>query len=230
MSNNMLGSPQAKRFTLLALVLALPLGGCGESGEPDTASKEEESSDVTTVSTSTEGIAVGGVFAQAEFAPVGGSDVRGTATFREVGDLGVQVELDTSGWQKPGTSYYAQIHEGDCTSVEAEGDAADTNHVHEPEPSGASYDHEHANGAHDHEDGEEDHHHDEASIADELPGDIDQPVEGLSSYDGTASVTSLLEGVTSEQILSGEPKYFDLHATDPEYAAPLACASLSETS
>ena len=217
------------RSTVLALVLALTLVACGESDEPDTAGTEE-SSDVTTASISTDGTAVGGVVAQVIFVPVGGSGVRGTATFKEVGDIGVQVELDTSGWPKPGTIYYAQIHEGDCTSVGAEGVTADPDQVHKPELGGESYDYEHASGGHDHEGGADDHHHDDASIADKVPGEIDQPIRGASSDDGTASVTSLLEGVTSEQILSGEPKYLDLHATDPEYAAALACAPLSEAS
>ena len=212
------------KLTLLASVLALILAACGESGEPDTAGSEEPS-DVTTTSTSTEGTTVGGVVAEAELGPVDGFSVYGTVTFKEVDDLGVQVELNTAGWSKPGTHYYAQIHEGDCTSVADQGGTVGPDdHVHEPNGAGASSDHDHEGGA-------EDHHRDDAPAADELAGDIDQPIEAVSSDDGTSSVTSLLEGVTSEQILSsGEPKYLDLHVTNPEVGATVACANLSNPS
>jgi len=67
--------------------------------------------------------------------------------------------------------------------------------------------------------------------ADELPGNVDKPLSFSASADGTAFVTSLLEGVEPEQLTSGSPKYMDLR--DPSHDAPehwpaLACADLGE--
>jgi hypothetical protein len=47
--------------------------------------------------------------------------------------------------------------------------------------------------------------------------------------DGTAFVTTPLEGVTPEEVISGEPKYIDLHLSDSGDSRTLACADLSDT-
>jgi hypothetical protein len=67
--------------------------------------------------------------------------------------------------------------------------------------------------------------------ADKLPGNIDAPLSVGASSNGTGAVTSLLQGVKPEQLLSGNPKYIDLRA--PNHEAPdewpaLACANLSK--
>jgi hypothetical protein len=183
---------------------------------------------------------VGEVFAEAELKPVGDSEVLGTVSFKDLGTPGVVVELDTSHLPKPEATYYAQIHEGNCTSMGVGGEYAGhaneqengEDHAHQqalgnisPSIAMVSFDwlliteaHAYALGAHD----------PNAPTVDELPGNIDQPMGWMSSYDGTGSVTSVLEGVTPEQILSGEPKYLDVHSTDPEDAKALACADLNK--
>jgi len=77
---------------------------------------------------------------------------------------------------------------------------------------------EHAHGGHNHQ----------APASDELPGNIDQPMELVSSPDGTAFVTTLLDGVTLEGVSSGNLKYVDLHAAESEDSPTLACADLDE--
>lgn len=52
---------------------------------------------------------------------------------------------------------------------------------------------------------------------------------GSSETEGSGSSTTLLEDVTVEQLLSGEPKYINLHAAGSEDDLPpdLACSSLN---
>ncbi len=65
--------------------------------------------------------------------------------------------------------------------------------------------------------------------ADGLPGNADAPLSLVASADGTAAVSSLLEGVEPDEITSGGPKYLDLRAPNnepPEDWPALACADL----
>jgi hypothetical protein len=188
-------------------------------------------------SSSEGGGTVGEPIAQAELRPVDDSGVSGTAVFKEVSNLGVQVDLELSGLSAPEDyeepkPYFAQVHEGSCAVV----------------PRGGSQEHgddhpEHEHGAQgpslalvrlgallakagEHADHSEYH----APPADELPGNIDAPIGVVSSADGTAFTTTLLEGVEPDQLSSGSPKYMDLR--DPSHGAPedwpaLACADLS---
>jgi hypothetical protein len=75
-----------------------------------------------------------------------------------------------------------------------------------------------ANGSHDHS----------TPAANELPGNIDEPMGLIRSADGTAFTTTLLEGVMLKEVLSGNPKYLDLHAAGIEDPQALACADLDE--
>ena len=207
-----------------------------ERAEP--ASEPQPASEPTTASAG--GTTVGEAFAEAELRPVGDSGVSGTAVFKQVGTLGVQVELSASGLPDPGEPYFAQVHEGSCADA----------------PKGADQEHEepHGDDHHGHEHGggspalalvrldrflpggrEEyaDHPEYEDPPANELPGNIDTPLSVGASHDGTGSITSLLEGVKPEQLSSGGPKYIDLRA--PSQEAPdkwplLACADLGDGS
>ena len=233
----------AIRLLLAVSVLAV-VHGCGQASSPAerherAAGAQEaaaESATPTAEGTTAEGTTtVGPVFAKADLEPVADSgSTRATAVFKKVGDLGVQVELAASGLPEPRAVYFSQIHEGSCARAQEPEEGGD--HRHEPR---SNYDHEHggadpavalirletllakaweqANGGHDH-----------SAPADELPGNIDHPIELLSSTDGTAFATALLEGVTPEEVISGEPKYIDLHPSGSGDSRTLACADLSD--
>ena len=187
------------------------------------------------------GTAVGEAFARAELAPVGGSGVSGEAVFKEVGSLGVQVELSASGLP-PGEPYFAQAHEGDCSEApRGDGRGPENDHHH-------GDDHHHGE-EHEHGAGVTslalvrlgrflgatieyaDHGEFEPPPGDGLPGNADQPVELASSADGTAAVTTLPEGVAPGRITSGVPKYIDVRSPNegpPADWPALACADLAK--
>lgn len=222
------------------------LAGCTETGGSPSAEERSAGASATTGGpltgeTTMGGTEVGEAFAEAELSPVGDSGVSGNVAFKEVGSLGVQVELEVSGLPAPRNPeepepYFAQVHEGSCSEA----------------PRGSELEHEENPGGDQHEHGGSgpslalldpglliakageyaDHAEYEDPPADELPGNVDAPVSMSASDDGTGAVTSLLEGVEPEQLTSGGPKYMDLRA--PSHDAPaedwpaLACANLGE--
>jgi hypothetical protein len=217
------------------------LYGCGQTGSSPTERQEQAAGAVKTAAEATTssaggGTAVGPVFAKVDLEPVGDSTTRGTAVFKKVGNLGVQVELAASGLPKPRAEYFSQIHEGSCTETREHEEGGDHRHVQD-----GDHDHEHAgfgpavalirldtllakgleqaHGGHDHS----------APADDKLPGNIDYPLGLSSSTDGTAFATTLLEGVAPEEVVSGEPKYIDLHPSDSGESGTLACADLGDT-
>ena len=237
---------------LLVLAAFTVLYGCGQASssvekqERDVGAEESQPSsqpapELTTPPTDPSGgTAVGEVFAEAELRPVGDSALSGTVVFREVGSLGVQVALEVFGLPAAGNSkepmpYFAQIHEGSCSLA----------------PKGVVQEHGDDHHGHAHEQGgvglslalvrldrflgatpEYAHHPEyEEPPANKMPGNIDTPVLLGASADGTAMVTSLLEGVDPEQLTSGSAKYVDVRA--PSHDAPaenwtaLACADLN---
>ena len=89
---------------LLVLVALAVLYGCGQASSQSSNSAEG-------------GVTVGKKIAQAELKAVGDSGTSDTAVFKEVGNLGIQVELDVLGLptKDPNAAYYAQVHEGSCS-------------------------------------------------------------------------------------------------------------------
>jgi len=234
------------------------LAGCAETGDKtrgNPSAKERGAGGASATTTgspagepTTSGTKVGEAFARAELRPVGDSGVSGEAVFKEVGSLGVQVELEVSGLpasvsedtEEP-EPYFAQVHGGSCSEA----------------PKGSGHDHEGDHHTDDHPrharkdagsapalalvhlewllpGGREeyaDHAEYEDPPTDELPGDTDLPLVLVASADGTGMVTSLLEGVEPEQLKSGDPKYIDVRAPShdaPEQWPALACADLGE--
>jgi hypothetical protein len=176
------------------------------------------------------GVAVGEAIAEADLKPVGDSGVSGTATFKEVGSLGVQVELAISGLptKDRDATYYAQVHEGSC-SDERKG------HEHEEEHGAegggpalalvrlerllAKIPGLEAHGGH------------EPGIPEVPRGSIEQPISFGVSAGGTISVTSLLEDVEPKRLTSGAPEYIHLHAAGSEdEPEELSCGDLAEES
>jgi hypothetical protein len=228
----------------LGLLLTLLLVGCAAVGE-EGASKgakgggDGESSATAPAATSPSSgeTTVGPAFAEAELRPVGDSGTHGTAVFKGVGPADVQVELDVSGLptKDPDAIYFAQVHEGSCSDE------------HSDEPSGEGHEEYSAAAgpalallvrfdrlfAEDaplaKATGPQAHGGDEPGIPEVPPGRIDQPVTfSASSPDGSAFVTSLLEGVGPRRLTSGAPEYIHIHAVRPEGAPPeeLACGDL----
>jgi hypothetical protein len=234
----------AIRLLLVAVSVLAVVYGCGQASSPaerhERAAGAQEAAAESATPSAEGTTTVGPVFAKVDLEPVGDSATRATAVFKEVGDLGVQVELAASGLPKPGADYFSQIHEGSCAGVqgqeeEEEEEGGDHRHEHD-----GDHDHQHggvgpavalirlnsilaeapeqANGGHDHS----------GAPADELPGNIDYPLVFSSSTDGGAFVGTLLEGVAPEEVVSGKPKYIDLHPLGSEDSGTLACADLSD--
>ena len=195
---------------LFVLVAFAVLYGCGQASSQSNTSAEG-------------GVAVGEKIVQAELKSVGNSGTSGTAVFKEVGNLGIQVELDVLGLptQDPNTAYYAQVHEGSC-SDERRGEEHEE-YGADPGPALALVKLDQlvaktpgleAHGGHEH------------GIPEVPFGSIEQPISFGASADGTSSVTSLLEGVEAKRLTSGDPEYVHLHGVSSEDAPELACGDL----
>lgn len=241
-ASDSVGSVVIRMLMVLVAFVILASPGCGQASSP--TERQEKRAGVQRgepasqlqpepTTSSAGGTPVGEAFAEAELRPVGDSGVSGAVVFKQVGSLGVQVELSASGLPDPGEVYVAQVHRGSCSEVQK----------------GADQEHEEDHGGeHLHGGGgpalalvrlerflpggrEEYAHHTEYEepAADELPGNIDSPLSMSASNDGTGAVTSLLEGVEPKQLSSGVPKYMDLRAPNegaPEKWPALACADL----
>jgi hypothetical protein len=220
-----------------ALLLAVPLllvlfAGCGtdnggvgkeDAGKAKTLDPGAAASGAaTTPVSSASGTAVGAAFAEADLEPSGGSGAGGTALFKGVGSLGVQVDLRISRLPSgdAGATYYAQVHEGSCSDGRADGNGAGVGPALALVRFGGllaqEHDHEHEHGGKEH------------VVPEEPPGSIEQPVGLTSSADGSASASALLEDVQKKRLTSGGPKYVDLHSAESEDAPVLACGVLKE--
>lgn len=216
---------------LLVLVAFAVLHGCGpasSSVERQGKKPGTERADKTEApqpSTSAEGgVTVGEKIAQAELKSVGDSGTSGTAVFKPVGDLGIQVELDVLGLpaKDPNATYYAQVHEGSCSN-EWRGEEHEEEYDAGLGPALALVRLEEvvakirgleAHGGHEH------------GIPEVPYGSIEQPISFGASADGTSSVTSLLEGVEAKRLTSGDPEYVHLHGVGSDDAPELACGDL----
>ena len=171
------------------------------------------------------GVTVGEAIARAELEPAGGSGTSGTAVLKEVGDLGVQVELDVSGLPTgaPEAAYYAQVHEGSCSDERGGEGHEKEEHGAGPGPALAFVGLDRPAGK---VPGLEAHGGHEHGIPEVPSGSIEQPINFGASADGTSSVISLLEGVEAERLTSGDPVYVHLHGASSEPGPELACGDL----
>ena len=137
-----------------------------------------------------------------ELEPANDSGTSGVATFTETTN-GVEIRLDVRGLPDPGAMYLSHLHPGACGD-----DRADQ----------------------DHEETGEDHGHDDPSAQEGGSDEIEYPLTPVDSdAEGSGSSTTLLEDVTIEDLLSGEPKYINVHApgSGDELPPDVACSSLS---
>jgi hypothetical protein len=224
---------------LLVLVAIAVLYGCGQASwsverqgkkaGAERAGMTEASPptpDLTNQSsTSAEGgVTVGEKIAQAELKSVGDSGTSGTAVFKEVGNLGIQVELDVLGLptKDPNAAYYAQVHEGSC-SDERRGEEHEEEYGAGPGPALALVRSDQLVGK---TPGLEAHGGHEHGIPDVPFGSLEQPISFSASADGTASVTSLIEGVEAKRLTSRNPEYVHLHGMGTKDTLELACGDL----
>jgi len=215
------------------------LYGCGQASSPverqgkkvrteraDKTKASQSTDDLTTqASTSTEGgVTVGEKIAQAELKSVGDSGTSGTAVFKEVGNLGIQVELDVLGLptKDPNATYYAQVHDGSCSDERRGGE----NEEEYGAGLGPALALVRLDQLVDKTVGLEAHGGHEHGIPEVPFGSIEQPISFGASADGTSSVTSLLEGVEAKRLTSGDPEYVHLHGVGSEDAPELACGDL----
>jgi hypothetical protein len=224
---------------LLVLVAFAILYGCGQASSfverqgkkagAERADKTEAPQPTTDLTTQYNASAEGGVtigekIARAELKSVGDSGTSGTAVFKEVGNLGIQVELDVLGLptKHPDAAYYAQVHQGFCSDKQRDEE-------HEEEYGAGSglalalvrldqlvakTPGLEAHGGHEH------------GIPEVPFGSIEQPISFGASADGTSSVTSLLEGVEAKRLTSGDPEYVHLHGVGTQDTLELACGDL----
>src|SRR5829696_7382977 len=137
--SGLLGEAVPKTTKLLMMIFLLTmaffcalLAGCAETGDKtrgNPSAKERGAGGASATTTgspagepTTSGTKVGEAFARAELRPVGDSGVSGEAVFKEVGSLGVQVELEVSGLpasvsEDTEEPYFAQVHGGSCTEA-----------------------------------------------------------------------------------------------------------------
>ncbi len=139
--------------------------------------------------------------------PVGDSVTSGTATFRER-DAGLELTLEVSGLPKPGAEYFGEIHEGDCENGRQGGEpGSEFADASRPAPVTVRFELLSA-GSTDYAHGKEAHQHADVSL--------------IGSADGTGQVVTLVQDYrTIDELLSGGPKYLDLHAPgsgDPSIA------------
>ncbi len=141
--------------------------------------------------------------------PVGDSVTSGTATFRER-DAGLELTLEVSGLPKPEAEYFGEIHEGVCENGQQGGEpGAEFADASRPAPVTVRFEllsvesTEYAHGGEAHQDAE---------------------VSLVGSADGTGQAVTLLQDYrTIDELLSGGPKYLDLHA--PRYPS-IACGEI----
>ena len=193
---------------LIGLALMLALGGCGGRAARAPQDKPSQSRAILT---------------EIELQPTNDSGVKGVAIFTNT-DGKVRVRLALRGLPEPDKLYLSHLHPGTC---------GDEDHPHAHEHARA---HEHAQAEHldakKHE--ERAGHGDrrarrklEGSIADEIEYPL-EPVE--SNAEGTGSSSTVLEGVTGGELLTGDSKYINVHAAGSGDPPQLVCANLSEAS
>jgi hypothetical protein len=139
------------------------------------------------------------------------SGVSGSASFEDISE-GVLVKLHLRGLPKPNKLYLAHIHPGSCAQEAEEGQA-------------------HAEHGEEHQHGE---HHEEESGGQEHSGhehgtakEIEYPLSQVKSdSEGRGSSTTTLGETSVDKLLSGEPKYINVHEAGSGNPPILSCADL----
>ena len=193
------------KLVLPTLAVILSLAGCGSTGGGGASSEEEETtpsssaaaSEGTSATTEETTTSNNNVTATVRLTPMNGSTTTGTATFTDVAQGVVRVELSVLGLPDTNAStYLTHIHPGTCAD-EHSGDEEEQDS-----------DHEHS----DHEGTNE---------------EIEYPLPPISADpQGQGFTSAVLDGVTVQELFSGEPKYINVHAQGSGNPPALACGQL----
>lgn len=128
-----------------------------------------------------------------------GSGTTGMATFTEVAQGVVRVELSVLGLPDPNATYLTHIHPGTCADEQGGG---------EQEEQGS--------------DNEDEHSGHQGAMA-----EIEYPLRPIvADPQGRGSTITVLNGVTVQELFSGEPKYVNVHAEGSGNPPSIACGQL----
>jgi len=182
----------------------LLLAGCGQEESVEKAEEEagvEEAADES------------GAATEVELEPVDNSGVEVAAAFSEIPE-GVEVALSVRGLPDPGATYLSHIHPGMCAE---EGSArrvgGDADHDQEGDEEGEVHE------------GEADHNDE----GDSGIGEVEYPLTPVSpDAAGNGSSTTVLEGITLDELFSGEPTYVNAHASGSGNPPVLTCGDLNQ--
>ena len=211
-----------KRWLIAAIVTLVSIScGEGKGGPSDDVQRQAASHAPFAASSASDTTQDKGVV-NVELKPVGNSVTNGVAVFKNVDDVGVQVELEVAGLPKPEETYYARVREGGCATAVHGQDGDHDEHVSGEASSHNEDDHEGPDHeAHDHGG------HAHSPSAEDLPGNLDVPIPMASSSTGSASASAVQRGIRLNQLTSGEPKYLAVYTSSFEDPAALACGALS---
>jgi Cu/Zn superoxide dismutase len=142
------------------------------------------------------------MFVRLELSPTNHSGVSGSATFAKAA-AGTKIKLELRGLPQSHETYLAHLHPGSCE---------DAKPPDVPEGETASH---------------QDHEHGYREHAEE----IEYPLTSVeSNAAGEGSSSTVLEGVTFDELPSHGPKYLNVHAAGPGDRPQLACVDLGEAS
>lgn len=188
-------------FLLLAAVMMIPtVAGCGARGE-ESAPPEPAQRQATSPQEKPAASTAEPArqTAVVPLRPVGGSGVEGEAVLEEITG-GIEVRLRLRNLPEPGAVYLAHIHEGTCAGEAERGS-------------------EHEHGSEDHEHGAEHPH----------GGEIEHPLSMVgANRAGEGSSKTTLWDVGLGELLSGPPRYINVHAPGQGNPPALACGELSK--
>jgi hypothetical protein len=127
------------KLVLPTVAVLFILAGCGGTGGGGVSSEEEEtttssasSSEETSAATKDSTTSNNNVTATVRLAPMNGSGTTGTATFTDVAQGVVRVELSVVGLPDPNaTTYLTHIHPGTCADEQSGEEEQDSDHEHE---------------------------------------------------------------------------------------------------
>jgi hypothetical protein len=198
-------------FVLSLVAMLFLLAGCGggDGSSTTTTTAEETTKASTTASTAETTENESGSFAQVQLATMNASGATGTATFTDVAQ-GVRVDLGVQGLPDSNASYLTHIHPGTCADEQGGEEEHEANHEDEQA---------------DHEEDAAEHHDEDGTMA-----EIEYPLPPITpDPEGRGSTSTVLEGVTVEQLFSSSPKYINVHAEGTGNPPAIACSPLTRS-
>ena len=193
------------KLVLPMIAVIFILAGCGGTGGGGGSSEEETTSlsaasEGTSAATQETTTSTTNATASVGLTSMNGSGTTGTATFTEVAQGVVRVELSVLGLPVPNATYLTHIHPGTCADERAGGEEGQQDSNHEDEHS------EHEGGT---------------------MAAVEYPLRYVTAdAQGQGYTITVLNGVTIQELFSGDPKYINVHAEGPGNPPSIACGQL----